>query len=252
MPVAGRSLIPPEQELGLAPGVVASTRRALDAARGPGLLAAATLKTTASTLAGRGRPPRIVRTSAAERPAVPRQGASMPPIGKTKPRRTTARKASTSRQTTAKTSRPATRDGGGACPVRAGRTCDRSYQKSARGHREGAGCDPWRHPDRQRDLRKDVARLLRDARRDLEKMNKALLRDLEQLQKDLNSHGRVRPAGKPSSAAKRGASKRSSTAKRSEQTRLKRRGEIYRHPCLAGAEPRTSALASIAARRAWR
>src|SRR5437764_14614379 len=64
-------------------------------------------ETTASTLAGGRRPPRIVRTSAAARPAVPRQGASMPPTGKAKPRKTTARKASTSRQTTAK--KPAAR-----------------------------------------------------------------------------------------------------------------------------------------------
>jgi hypothetical protein len=39
----------------------------------------------------------------------------------------------------------------------------------------------------RRDLRKDVAKLLRDARRDVEKMNKAVRRDLEQLQKDLSS-----------------------------------------------------------------
>lgn len=42
-PLAWRALLPPEQELGLAPGVVASTRRALDVAGGPGPLAVATL-----------------------------------------------------------------------------------------------------------------------------------------------------------------------------------------------------------------
>jgi len=41
-----------------------------------------------------------------------------------------------------------------------------------------------------RDLRKDVAKLLRDAGRDLEKMNTAVRRDLERLQKDLVAEAR--------------------------------------------------------------
>ena len=187
---------------------------------GPGLSAAVAPETAASTLAGDGRPRRIVRTSAAKRPAVPRQGASMPPIGKAKPRKTTARKASTSRRTTAK--KPAARPGVTAA-ARArfeqnGRAIAR-IKKALEITEKELGAIRGTIRTGRRDLRKDVARLLRDARRDLEKMNKAVLRDLEQLQKDLSSHGTARPAGKPSSAAKRGASKRGSTAKRTASKR---------------------------------
>ena len=42
-----------------------------------------------------------------------------------------------------------------------------------------------------RDLRKDVAKLLRDARRDVEKMNTTVRRDLQRLQKDLTSTAKV-------------------------------------------------------------
>ena len=187
---------------------------------GPGLSAAATPETTASTLAGGRRPPRIVRTSAAERPALPRQGASMPPTGKAKPRKTTARKASTSRQTTAKkpAARPRVTVAARARFEQNGRAIAR-IKKALEVTEKELGAIRGSIRTGRRDLRKDVARLLRDARRDLEKMNKAVLRDLEQLQKDLSSHGGARPAGKPSSAAKRGASKRSSTAKRTASKR---------------------------------
>ena len=54
-----------------------------------------------------------------------------------------------------------------------------------------------------RDLRKDVAKLLRDARRDVERMNKAVLRDVERLQKELATAAKAKasrqkaPARKP-------------------------------------------------------
>jgi hypothetical protein len=58
-----------------------------------------------------------------------------------------------------------------------------------------------------RDLRKDVARLLRDARRDVEKMNRSVLSDLERLQRELSGAAKAqappRPAGKPRKAAPR-------------------------------------------------
>jgi hypothetical protein len=45
-----------------------------------------------------------------------------------------------------------------------------------------------------RDMRKDVARLLRDARRDVTKMGKAVRRDLERLQKDVTVAAKPKPS----------------------------------------------------------
>jgi hypothetical protein len=149
----------------------------------------------------------------------------MPPTGKAKPRKTTGRKASTSRKTTAKkpAARPRVTAAARARFEQNGRAIAR-IKKALEVTEKELGAIRGSIQTGRKDLRKDVARLLRDARRDLEKMNKAVLRDLEQLQKDLSSPGRARPAGKPSSAAKRGASKRgapkrSSTAKRTASKR---------------------------------
>jgi hypothetical protein len=64
-----------------------------------------------------------------------------------------------------------------------------------------------------RDMRKDVAKLLRDARRDVTKLGKAVRRDLERLQKDVTvaakpkpSRARPKAKGKAKAKASKGAS----------------------------------------------
>src|ERR1039458_1427543 len=138
----------------------------------------------------------------------------MPPVSKAKARKTAAPKASSTRKATAK--KPAARPGVTAAArtrfEQDGRAIAR-IKAALEATEKELGAIRGSIRTGRKDLRKDVARLLRDARRDVEKMNKAVLHDLEQLQKDLSSTGTASAAAKPSSAAKRGASKRSSTAK---------------------------------------
>ena len=62
-----------------------------------------------------------------------------------------------------------------------------------------------------RDLRRDLARLLRDARADVTKMSRLVLRDLERLQRDVSAAA----AGKPApSAGRRPARRRARPAAR--------------------------------------
>ncbi len=56
-----------------------------------------------------------------------------------------------------------------------------------------------------RDLRKDVAKLLRDARRDVEKMNTTVRRDMQQLQKDLSQAAKAKSSGGARKAPRTGA-----------------------------------------------
>jgi len=59
-----------------------------------------------------------------------------------------------------------------------------------------------------RDVRKDVAKLLRDANRDVTKMAKALRRDLERLQKDVSAASKPKARRAPAAKTRTGAAKK--------------------------------------------
>jgi hypothetical protein len=135
------------------------------------------------------------------------EGAIMPPAAKRAPRKTASRKTSTSsKKATSKSARPRAstlahaRHESNRRAIGRAKAALESTQKEITAIRGSLGSG-------RRDLRKDVAKLIKDARRDVEKMNRAVLADLERLQKGISA------AAKPD-RAKRAAPKTRTGARR--------------------------------------